>query len=297
MNNSLFNYQPKRLFTFGCSFTHYNWGTWANCLAKELEPVEFINLGRSGAGNQYIFNMVMQADSIYNFTHEDLVVVQWTNVCREDRFIPQLGEGGWHVPGNIYSQQTYDSEFVRKYFNEKGAYVRDLASIKATYEMLKHRTQWHFLQMCDIIDQPAQWGNQEGIADKRVEDWELDELIKTYHEPLSNIKPSFYNILYNNNIQTKFDKDRKLINKGFFDGHPSPIEHLMYLKGVFNHEWKDSTDRAVEETQQTWVKMLQDASKGKKNFNINQTKQRYQDMFFYETKIVGPSYIEHTFIR
>ena len=236
MNNSLFNYQPKRLFTFGCSFTHYNWGTWANCLAKELEPVEFINLGRSGAGNQYIFNMVMQADSIYNFTHEDLVVVQWTNVCREDRFIPQLGE-------------------------------------------------------------PAQWGNQEGIADKRVEDWELDELIKTYHEPLSHIKPSFYNILYNNNIQTKFDKDRKLFNKGFFDGHPSPIEHLMYLKGVFNHEWKDSTDRAVEETQQTWVKMLQDASKGKKNFNINQTKQRYQDMFFYETKIVGPSYIEHTFIR
>ena len=43
--------------------------------------------------------------------------------------------------------------------------------------------------------------------------------------------------------------------------------------------------------------MLRDASKGKKNFNINQTKQRYQDMFFYETKIVGPSYIEQTFLR
>ena len=297
MNNSLFNYQPKRLFTFGCSFTHYSWGTWANCLAKELEPIEFINLGRSGSGNQYIFNMVMQADSIYNFTHEDLVVVQWTNVCREDRYVPQLGDGGWHTPGNIYSQQTYDNDFVRKYFSEKGAYIRDLASIKATYEMLKHKTQWHFLQMCDIIEQPNQWGDHKGRVEPRMEDWELDQLIKHYHEPISHLKPSFYNILYNNNIQSKFDKDRKLINPGFFDGHPSPIEHLMYLKGVFNHQWKDSTDRAVEETQKTWVKMLRDASKGKKNFNINQTKQRYQDMFFYETKIVGPSYIEHTFIR
>ena len=91
--------------------------------------------------------------------------------------------------------------------------------------------------------------------------------------------------------------DKKLISKGFFDGHPSPIEHLMYLKGVFNHEWKDSTDRAVEETQKIWIKMLQDASAGKKNFNICQTKQRYQDMFFYETKIVGPSYINDKFIR
>lgn len=296
MNKQLYNYRPKRLFTFGCSFTHYNWGTWANVLAKELEPIEFINCGKSGAGNQYIFNMVMQADALYNFTHEDLVIVQWTNVCREDRYLPQQKNGPWVTPGNIYSQQDYDDKFITKYFSEKGAYIRDLATIKATYEMLKHRTQWHFLQMCDIIEQPGQWNNVPGGV-KRLTDQHLDELIQAYSEPLSHIKSSFYDILWNNNIDTKFAKDKKLISKGFFDGHPSPIEHLMYLKGVFNHEWKDSTDRAVEETQKTWIKMLQDASAGKKNFNICQTKQRYQDMFFYETKIVGPSYINDKFIR
>ena len=109
--------QEYDLITFGCSFTKYSWGTWANILAKELEPVEYINLGKSGAGNQYIFNMLMQADAVYDFTHEDLVVVQWTNVCREDRYIPQKKDSGpWVTPGNIYSQEEYDTNFVMNYF-------------------------------------------------------------------------------------------------------------------------------------------------------------------------------------
>ena len=133
MKKVLIHNQPKRLFTFGCSFTGYNWGTWANVLAKELEPIEFYNFGRAGAGNHYIFNSLMQADAMYNFTHEDLVMVQWTNVSREDRYTDE-----WLTPGNIYSQTTYDLEFVRKYFTEYGASLRDYAFIKAAHEMLKH---------------------------------------------------------------------------------------------------------------------------------------------------------------
>ena len=53
----LITLEPKRIFTFGCSFTNYLWSTWANILGYEFREAEFYNFGKSGAGNQYIFNL------------------------------------------------------------------------------------------------------------------------------------------------------------------------------------------------------------------------------------------------
>ena len=58
---------PKRLFTFGCSFTDYRWATWANILAYELD-CEFHNFGKSGAGNQFqLAHMCTQTKARYLF--------------------------------------------------------------------------------------------------------------------------------------------------------------------------------------------------------------------------------------
>ena len=184
------------------------------------------------------------------------------------------------TPGNIYSQTQYREEFVRDYFSEYGAYVRDLAFIKAAHEMLKHKTQWHFLQMCDILDQTDQWNHKTRDKNHR-----LDEMIEYYQPSLKEISPSFYQTLYNNNIESKFKRDKKLINKNFQDGHPSPMEHYIFLKDTFKHEWKDSTDRAVEEAQNKWIKLLNDASELSKDFHLFNMKQRWLDMFYYETNI------------
>ena len=282
MKKVLIHNQPKRLFTFGCSFTGYNWGTWANVLAKELEPIEFYNFGRAGAGNHYIFNSLMQADAMYNFTHEDLVMVQWTNVSREDRYTDE-----WLTPGNIYSQKTYDLEFVRKYFTEYGASLRDYAFIKSAHEMLKHKTQWHFLQMLDITAFKDQWN-----LETKKEDVELNKLHALYHDTLENLMPSFYDVLYSNQLKKKFKQDSKLINRYFKDGHPNPFEHYAYLKEVFKHDWKDTTDAAVSESFDKWKKLLQDAARPyeirQEFFNVYKMNERWMKMFFYETKIVAP---------
>ena len=57
----LFSKKPTRIFTFGCSFTDYIWPTWANIIAYDLN-IPFHNYGRGGAGNQFIFNTIMQAE-------------------------------------------------------------------------------------------------------------------------------------------------------------------------------------------------------------------------------------------
>jgi hypothetical protein len=102
---------------------------------------------------------------------------------------------------------------------------------------------------------------------------------------LGEILPSFYQTLYNNNIESKFKRDRKTVHKNFQDGHPSPMEHYVFLKDTFKHDWKDTTDRAVEEAQNKWIKLLRDASNDKKDFHLFNMQQRWLDMFYYETNI------------
>ena len=41
----------KRVFAFGCSFTHYSYPTWANLIAYQNTDAEFYNFGKAGMGN------------------------------------------------------------------------------------------------------------------------------------------------------------------------------------------------------------------------------------------------------
>ncbi len=286
--------KPKRLFTFGCSFTDYIWGTWANILGYEFRKADFYNFGKAGAGNQYIFNVLMQADAAYNFTHEDLIVVQWTNVSREDRYFhaghhgvlhdSETKHGAWSTPGNIYSQDIYDEEWVKKYFSEYGALVRDLAFIKAAHGMLKHKTQWHFIQMNNLVHYVDQWDSKITLDQPKIfgNKERIRQLRELYAETISILQPSFYDVLYNNNWTQKFKADKKLVNKFFQDGHPHPLEHYDFLKRTFKHEWRPSTNEKVGEIQKKWVKLMNDVSATIPKFSIYNETKRWHDMAKFE---------------
>ena len=142
----------KRLFTFGCSFTNYGWTTWPEYVSADLD-VPYWNYGKSGAGNQYIANTLAQADTIHNFNQDDLIMISWTNVCREDRWI----NGDWITPGNIFSQNEYDEKFIKKYVDPLGYLLRDLSTIALVSGFLKSKLcQYHFFSMCNIIEQVDQ---------------------------------------------------------------------------------------------------------------------------------------------
>ena len=225
--------KPSRIFTFGCSFTNYVWPTWANILAFDLN-LPLYNYGRGGAGNQYIFNMLMQADNYFKFNSNDLVIVCWTNISREDRYF----NGQWHTPGNIYTQQTYDSNFIKRYADETNHALRDLAVIKASYEFLKAKQiTFHFLKILDL-QQACQWNTINGTADNR--------LYQQYQEYLDCICPSYYDVLWKGNVRYREELDRIEIDPRYQNGHPMPYEHLHYLQAVFDkHKFSDYTINAV----------------------------------------------------
>jgi hypothetical protein len=226
----------KRFFAFGCSFTSYIWSTWADCITKEIP--DSYNFGMMGAGNQLIFNKVIQANARYKFDTDDLVMVMWTNCAREDRYVGS----GWLCPGNIYTQSTYDENFVKKFSCPRGYLIRDLANINATEIILSNiGCDYDFLSMVPIdqINQYDDSYNEESIQD----------IISLYKETINKIKPSVYESVCNYDWHKG---DRIVIQQDngnpWDDPHPSPRLHLKYLKFVYpGIKFSANTEQFVEE--------------------------------------------------
>ena len=182
----------KRLFTFGCSFTNYRWSTWADALAPEFDYFE--NWGQSGAGNEFIFNSVMEADQRQQFGPQDTVIVCWTTTTREDRYVNDR----WHTLGNMFSCPIYNKDYLATHVDERGLLIKTLAYIKAVKTLLETRqVQWKFLSMDHFNS------------------------LNIYQDVVDCILPSYRTVMFQNGWP---DRDG--------DPHPSPAEHLAYLDAV-----------------------------------------------------------------
>lgn len=198
----------KRLFTFGCSFTNYRWSTWADCLAPEFDYFE--NWGQSGGGNQFIFNSVMEADQRHRFGADDTVIVCWTSIDREDRYV----DGRWHTPGNAFlATNVFNPGYLKTHIDERGYLIRDLAAIKAVKEFLQNKPDvtWKFLCMSEIMAMPFP---NDTVSQHR-------DVMRLYEDVLQSIAPGYDKTVFAGNWP-----------KPGVDPHPSPEEHLAYLDWV-----------------------------------------------------------------
>jgi hypothetical protein len=190
----------SRLFTFGCSYTNYRWSTWADCLAPEFDYFE--NWGQSGAGNQHIFNSVIEADQRHKFDSNDTVIVCWTTVLRDDRYV----QGRWHTLGNMFNCPVYDPNYLKTHVDERGCMIRDFAYIKAVKVLLESKSdlRWRFLSLDNLA----------------VNTTEYNDVIGVYNSVLESILPSYQEVLFPSGWKVAEDP------------HPSPVEHLTYLDAV-----------------------------------------------------------------
>lgn len=211
----------SRLFTFGCSFTNYKYWTWANILGTQYD--EFQNWGQAGAGNSFIFHSVMEADQRYRFGPGDTVIVCWTDIMREDRYIESRG---WITLGNVaWADNVYKKEFIESGVCEQGNLLRDLNMIKAVYELLHSRSDvtWKFLCMVPI----------NRLSDMDTRQIRRDDMMQLYGNALSEFQPSFIEVLGENywlkDKQTRLAVDA---SRDQYDYHPTTREHLKYLDTV-----------------------------------------------------------------
>lgn len=247
----LFEEKPKRLFVFGCSFTEYTWMTWANILALDLD-IPFFNYAVSGAGNRFIATRLVHADAFHKFTKNDLVIVCWTNIARIDRYIS--AEERWVLQGNIYNNVNYKLKELKK-IDQTDLFLRDMAYIRLSHEMLKSKTNAHFLQMLDI----SKWFDQqhESIFPNESQILSIDnDILNLYQDTLQEMQKSFYDVLWNDTLTFKLNWNRKTIHKLFWDSHPLPGEHYKYLTQTFDHKMKDKTVDRVKNIHEKTIEYI-----------------------------------------
>lgn len=206
----------KRFFAFGCSMTEYNWPTWADIIATEIP--ESYNYGRSGAGNLFIASQITEAHHRHNFDENDLVMCMWSGFTREDRYI----KNGWRTPGNIFTQNFYDSAFVEKYADVRGYLLRDMSLISLTVGFLDNlKLDYHMLNMMSF---------RLTQSDTLYNFKENDDILELFEKSISKLKPDLATV----ELDNKWPAREIYHNAGQrVDYHPSTKQHFQYLQKIF----------------------------------------------------------------
>lgn len=227
-----------RLFTFGCSFTQYDWPTWADILGKQFP--EYYNYGMCGGGNLFIFDSLVEAIARHNINANDTICIMWTNVLRDDRYL----QGHWFGAGNLYTSKGYHTkEFLDKFVTIRGCYVRDMPFIYAAYKLLKNiRCKFYFTSMVDI-------DNYDQYSHKNSED--IQDVLELYKEAIDFIRPSIHKVIFDYDWQKRFKKN---------DPHPHPIDYLEYIERIL-------PEFDLSPTTKKWVVDIDNRLKN--NLNIN----------------------------
>ena len=238
-----------RLFVFGCSFTKWLYPTWNDILATQLKPTEYYNYGQAGAGNLFIFLKLLEADMQHNFTESDTVIVQWTNICREDRYSESTKQ--WVTPGNIFTQTVYNSDFVDAWANDSHYAVTNFSLIKSAIDMFTNKTQFINLQMLDLLTTVDQW-SQRSISD------ETAVLVEKFSPTLRNhMSQSFYSVLWDNNIDNKISACSR-VHTNFSDYHPSIQEHADYISTVLRINWDREVCEYIKSAQIEYFRIVRE---------------------------------------
>ena len=151
--------QVRRLFTFGCSFTDYNFDTWANILGDYYSKSEFYNYGAAGAGNVAIASKITQANILHQFNKDDLIIVCWTSSLRESRILSNQGE--WSNTGSVLTSPSlslYDNKFVKRYVNETHYVLESLTQMHLINSLLRSSGSrfYYLFMMHPLIHEPTQ---------------------------------------------------------------------------------------------------------------------------------------------
>jgi hypothetical protein len=173
----------KRFFAFGCSFTNSKHPTWADIVGRQYKTYQ--NWGQAGAGNSFIFYSLMECHKRNAITQDDVVMIMWSSIGREDRWVK--GEQ-WITPGSIYNQTTYSKEFVEKFADPTGYLIRDMAHLTAAKTILDGIGCEHKFFSIVPFNVPD---------DNIFKIFSIDDKITTlYADELAAVKPSVYEAIF-----------------------------------------------------------------------------------------------------
>jgi hypothetical protein len=215
----------KRFFAFGCSFTSYHWHTWADILGHHFGK-EYYNFGSPGCCNDFIFRSVIEANQLYEFQSDDLIIIQWTEILRDAGWRPDTGLQGC---GSIIHKPSFTVDHLMK-LKQQEFLKRDLEYATAISMILEsHKVDYHMFCMNNLT-------STEGTPYQDV-----TPVVEFYSDVAKKFKPSFQETVQWVDQQGVMCSNYPVEGKIEYDKHPTPAMHLKHLQTVF-------PDLAVDES-------------------------------------------------
>jgi hypothetical protein len=223
----------KRVFAFGCSFTSYTYPTWANIIMYQTPAAELYNFGASGMGNLAIASRIAEANTRFKFNEHDLILVMYTTMFREDRWI----ETHWRSHGCVFNQPFYDKNFVKNYVDPTGCLIRDLAMIELSTNYVKNLPCDSLLLRYSGIDDECDF-----LRENNAEI--VDNILSVYNELWNSFPPSLGETLFPHGWVTR--STMIYGGKAYDDSHPITSDYYQYLKLLGLNLSVDTEDYAIE---------------------------------------------------
>jgi len=137
----------SRLIVSGCSFTNYWHPTWAWFMSSAYD--ETYNYGQSGAGNEYIYHSIIDADTDLELNENDTVVIAWSGYSRFDQFRQFQDEQWWYTRGDWSHNPEFKS--LEQFVNDGGWARKSINYIAATARYLKSKNiKYVFTSLYDL---------------------------------------------------------------------------------------------------------------------------------------------------
>lgn len=209
----------RRLITLGCSFSSQIYPTWNEILGSYYDS--HFNYGKGGAGNRYIFTVLMNLLVDNAITRDDTVVIQWSSTHRFDVY----REGLWHCYGNLINRFDIPAEFGKTWYDEISGTIDSCTYAIAACRLLDDiGCKWYMACFHDI-HQPMSWESNPIKVDEPILTRYRSELEK-WQEHWA-LKP-IYAYCFDSGLAFKsweFDDGRIGL-----DPHPTPLMAYSWLR-------------------------------------------------------------------
>jgi hypothetical protein len=131
-------------------------------LASEYDAT--YNYAKSGAGNEYIFHSLVEADTNLQLTKDDTVIIMWSGYHRFDHFDPEIVDPyQWKTQGDWI--HWAERSLMEKYLHEVGWVKKSLNYMLATERYLTARgIPFIFASLYDLENDTGVIGDNKEIA-------------------------------------------------------------------------------------------------------------------------------------
>jgi hypothetical protein len=226
-----------RLYTFGCSYTNYQWPTWADFVGSTYQKYE--NWGQPGSGNHMMASKLYECHYVNNITKDDTVLIMLSS-C--DRFDYIDNHSKWCTGGNIYGKNhTLHGYFTELAWNQENALYSTWYNVKTIVTLLKSiGCRYKVMKGFDFfsIDGKIESFDKELFNRNRVKN------MKNYFDSVIG-GDSFSSFHNKNSLTYKFDN-------GEADGHPTITIHYEWVKQNMGEYYHSSMDTLCDK----WEKMI-----------------------------------------